>query len=498
MNSQKTPATPETRDALYKNMGKTIEMSSPTLKKHIIFKKLLDENTSNDKSKIFASFLSLSIYAQYISIELASIFRACFRANSPTEKRYNMKWINCAILEAYKHLYGYGSKRKKSLWILHVKPALQLVNDPNLIQDCNDLENHIIKFGTDEITNVEKRNLSFHYDPEPVSVYEMLMELSEEEEAQRLNSFMRLLEKITFFTSKYIGNYKVTINEKPELISKYEFSLIELDIFRNKKDILFSKLENAIKNHSERLDTFILHQNIPAKINQHFENLDEDSVAPIHRLLEIEKIAMQLTFLYIDLASATKAFISSEHLLEKQLSLKQINTIVYEGFNKLYGLDDNSQNSFWKKYVCPVITQTTESTTLYEFNSMDKELQELKLSIKSFSDQRQLSVHLDKGIIEVYSMLHNMNPLEELQKALLLLNFLPKLLNFLNKCLYIIELNSQSIHEKKMAPTYESIDNIVNLLEKAPDTQQKEDLIKMLRKIKSGEFFDEIMERKRK
>jgi hypothetical protein len=191
MNDEKTPATSETRNALYENMGKTIEMFSPKLKEHIIFKELLDENTLNDESKIFTSFLSLSIYAQYTSIELASVFRACFRANLPAEKRYNIKWVNCAILEAYKHLYGYGSKRKKSLWALHVKSALQLVNDPNLVQDCNDLENHIVKFGTDEITNVEQRNLSFHYDPEPVSVYEMLMKLSEEEEAQRLSSFMK-------------------------------------------------------------------------------------------------------------------------------------------------------------------------------------------------------------------------------------------------------------------------------------------------------------------
>lgn len=370
MNDKKNPETPETRNALYENMGKTIEMFSPILKEHITLKKLLNENTLNNESRIFDSFLSLSIYAQYTSIELASVFRACFRANLLAEKRYNIKWINCAILEAYKHLYGYGSKRKKSLWTLHIKSAIQLVNDPKLIQDCNDLENHIIKFGTDEITNVEQRNLSFHYDPEPVSVYEMLMGLSEKEEVQRLNGFMILLEKITFFTSKYIGKYDVTINEEPKPISKYEFTLFELDIFQNKKDIFFSESGNTIKSHSERLDTFIRHQNIPAKINQHFENLDEDSVAPIHRLLEIEKIAIQLIFLYIDLASALRAFISSEYVLEKQLSLKQVNLIVYEGFNKLYGLDDNSQNSFWKKYVCPVISQTTESTILCEFNSI--------------------------------------------------------------------------------------------------------------------------------
>ncbi|MDR3046023.1 MAG: hypothetical protein LBU51_00200 [Bacteroidales bacterium] len=490
MDDKKLPATPETRNRLYENMGKTIEMFSPTLKKHIILKELLNENALNNESRIFDAFLSLSIYTQYTSIELASVLRACFRANLPAEKRYNIKWINCVILETYKHLYGYGGKRQKSLWILHIKSVLELVNDSKLIQDCSDLENHIIEFGKSEITSVEQRNLSFHYDIEPISVYEMLMKLSEEEEGQRLISFMKLLEEITFFTAKYIGKYKVTISEEPKLISKYAFTLSEFDIFQNKGDILLSVSENAIKKHAEQLDGFIRHQNIPAKINQHFESLDKESVAPIHRLLEIEKVAIQLTFLYIDLASALKAFISSEYVLEKQLSLKQVNTIIYEGFNKIYGLDDDSQNSFWRKYICPVISQTTDITTLSDFDSMDKELQKLKLIIKSFGNQRQLSVHIDKGIIEVYSMLYNMNPFKELKKALLLLNFLPKVLDFLTKCLNVIGENSKIIHDKKMAATYEKMDNIISLIKKSPNTQQKEDLIKMLGKFKTGEFFE--------
>ncbi len=498
MSNEKTPISPESRKALYENMGKTIEMFSPNLKRSLIHKELLNENTLNNESRIFNAFLSLNIYAQYTSIELASILRACFRANLSAEKRYNIKWINCVILEAYKHLYGYGSGRKNSLWTLHIKSVLKLVNDPKLVQDVTILENHIIEFGKSEITNIEQRNLSFHYDFEPISVYEMLMGLSEEEEAIRLNYFMKLLDEITLFTSKYIGKYKITITEEPKLISKYALNLFEFDIFQNKKEILFSESEIVIKNHSERLEGFIQHQNIPVKINQYFENLDEEYVTSIHRLLEIEKVAMQLLFLYIDLASALRAFISSEYVLEKQLSLKHINTIIYEGFNKIYGLNDNSQDSFWKKYVYPVVSQTTDNTLLNELNSMEKDLETLKLNIKSFGDQRHLSVHLDKGILEVYSMLQNMNPFKELQKTLLFLNFLPKVLNFLTKCLHVIGLKNQSIHEKKMASTYEKIDNIITLLKNVPDTPQKEDAIKLFEKFRSGEFFEEMKSKMRK
>ncbi|MDR1258989.1 MAG: hypothetical protein LBK65_06915 [Tannerellaceae bacterium] len=497
-NSKKTPATPETRKALYGNMGKTIEMFSPILRQQIILQESLNKNELNPKSEIFNAFISLSIFSHYTNIELAAVLRACFRADLPAEKRYNIKWINCVILEAYKHLYGYGKKIKNSLWMSEVKQALRVYNDPELTQELNDLELYIIEFGEKKITDKKKRDLSFHYDLDPISVYNMLIELSEEDEVQRLISFMKLLDKIYIFISKHIGKYNITINNKYDGFSKYAFTLFELDIFHNKKDLLLSESEKIIQNNSQLLDEFILHQNIPAKMVQYFKKIDEESIASIYRLTEIEKVAMQLTFLYIDLASALRSFLTSEYVIERQLSLKQVNTIIYEGFNKLYLLSKNSEDSFWNMYICPLMSKTEDRFVLEKFNSLNIELQNLKPNIISYSDQRQLSVHLDKGISETYSMLHNMNPFEELRKSLLVFNFLPELLEFLTMCLRVVGLNSQIIHENKMASTYEQIDKIVELLKKSPDSQQKYDLIGKMKKIKTGELFDEIMKKKRK
>ncbi len=489
MSDKKKPATPETREYLYENMGKTIEMFSPNIKKHIVLKKTLNESNLSENHMVFDAFLSLSIYFQYVNVESASILRACFRANLLAEKRYNIKWINCMIIEAYKHLYGYGSKRKESLWVSKVKPALETINDFELIRDLKNLESDIIEFGQNETTNKDKRDLSLHYDLEPVSVYNMLTSLSEEDEAQRLISFMDLLEKISFFTSKHIGKYAISINVNPGLFAKDLFSLFEFDVFQEKKELIFSSSETMIQNNSRRLDEFVQHQSIPTKFIQHFKDLDKESISPLYRLIEIEKVAMQLIFLYIDLASALRAYISSEYALERQLSLKQINTIVYEGFNKLYQLNGNSRKSFWNMYICPLMSETSDANILREFNQLNKEIAELKSNIKSYSNQRQLSVHLDKGVSEVYSMLQKMNPFEESKKALLLLKFLPKLLNFLTMSLHIIGANNNTIHEKRMAPTYEKIDNTIELLKKSPKTPQKDEVIKILESFKSGVFF---------
>lgn len=62
----------------------------------------------------------------------------------------------------------------------------------------------------------------------------------------------------------------------------------------------------------------------------------------------------------------------------------------------------------------------------------------------------------------------------------------------------MIELNNQANHEKRMASTYKTIDNIIDILGKVPNSQQATDMINDLEKFKTGEFFDEIIKIDRK
>lgn len=246
-----------------------------------------------------------------------------------------------------------------------------------------------------------------------------------------------------------------------------------------------------------RLDQFAWQQDFPAKINQHFKEIDQGLNFFISQFMQVGKSAIQLTYLYIDLASASRAFISSEYSIEKQLSLKQINTIIYEGFNKLFGLEENKQNSFWEKYIHPIVLEDNSKSTYEEFRTLTEELNLFQEEIKKCGVQRQLSVHLDKGIVEVYNMLHNLDPIKEFHKALRFLTILPKVLNFFTKCLHIVDARRKADYEEKMQPTYQKLDNLVSLLEKSPNIPQKEELIRMINKLKTGEFIDEIIKRRK-
>ena len=159
----------------------------------------------------------------------------------------------------------------------------------------------------------------------------------------------------------------------------------------------------------------------------------------------------------------------------------------------MYGLIAFPEISFWCNYITPLVAGNTDQSLCNDYEVLSEGLLKLKQEIRKLDEQRQLSVHYHEGIDKVYNMLHDLNPIEEFQKALQLLDILPKVLNFCTKCLHVIELMNQASHEKRMASTYKTIDNIIDILRKVPNSQQKTEMIKDLEKFKTGEFFDEII-----
>lgn len=503
MEDKKKLASPESRENLYENMGKTIDCFSPIIKAEIAMletlNNIIDNPISNTESnKISNVFLSLNTYTHFMSIELSSVLRACFRSSLLFEQKYNLKYINCVILEGYKHLYGYKSNRRKSIWMSEVKPLLEIIDEDEFKQDFDSLENRIIEFGKNNITDKAQRDLSFHYDLDPLLVYNMLIDIDEEKEVQRMVQFLALLQEISSFTLKYTGRYKIDYDINLKFAQKYAFSFSDLDLFQNNKDSFYLNLGNAIVDHTERLNSFVKQQGLPVWLSQQSKDIDEELSLPIIQIVETTKIVIQLMYIYIDLASVLRAFISSEYVIEKQLSLKQINIIVYEGFNKLYGLNGMEDETFLEKYIHPIILESEDELSIKDYAVLKQEFDAFGKETESLENKRQLSVHYDLGIVQVYNMLHDINPILEFQKALKFLGILLKILNISSKCLYIINSKWQVSYAKRMQPTYKKIDELINLLEKAPNTPEKEDIIKLMGKIKTGEFVDEIINKMKK
>lgn len=489
----KKQASPETLSELYNNMGSLIKEVSPELIKNIQQKKCLEENSNN--ITVVNSFLSTVIYVQYLLIELASLYRACHRATIPAEKRYNLKYINCVILEGYKHLYGYGSIIKNSLWIKNIKPLLLLIKDQEFENEYNIIENKIIDFGKNNITDKDQRDLTIHYDINSLLVYRMLIKLSEETEAQRMIIFIDLLQSLSGFGLKFAQKYATSIEVDNNIYSKYIYTINDAVYFENNSDFFYSNLGDSIITNALRLDQCFVNQKLQFITENYSGKLNNDLNSFISHFMQLEKAVILVASLNIDVASAIRTYIKAEYTIEKQLSLKYINTIVYEGFNTLYGLSE--KGNLWKNYIYPIVQEYADNQLITDSEELTSRFEALKVEINNMGYKRQLSIHLDSGINKVYDMLHNLNPLLEFNVALKFLNTINDSFAFFTKCLKLADSRKNENFDKYSKHENKTIDNIIKSLDIMPETPEKVKFINTIAKFKSHDFIKSIFQHKK-
>ncbi len=488
VNDQKNDASPEKREELINVLGSSIKESTLFLETLLVEKKALKEVTITREIKVLNAFVDLGIFVNYVNIELSSITRACLRAKILAEKQYNLKFINCIILESYKYLYGYGKGVKKSFWIKNIAPIRKVVNDPQVIEDLEKIEKLIIEFRDCNITNKDNRDLSIHYDLDPFLIYDMLRELNEYDEIQRVLAFLPLFSELHSFANGYILKHIRQCFVDPRfqeeikrILTPKRFSYFDTG--------LASSLDKKIIGNKKYIDWLISKQKGIQQLAM--QEKDNVSVEPLHLTSQILKVQTFIYLLIIDLYSATKTFIMSEYSIEKQLCLKHINTIIYEGFNKLYGVDNN-EGTYWDSYILQVENKLKSVLNERLSDQLNQKLQILRPTIKGFAEQRKLSVHLEDGIEEIYYMLVNLKPIVELQKPVdfteTIIQVLFQLLSMLNLIDKQLDKDSKSIRLN----TIQTAEKILAQLKKSPDCQEKEEKIQLMQQMISGELFDNL------
>ena len=487
MNIHQDELTPKFLKSLYQQNGLNIELISKLLLHEFCLLKELESHVKNTDLKINIGLHYLSLFLNYVNAELSSISRANIRATIDIEKRYNIKYFNCVILEAIKYLYGYNSGKKNSIWKTKITPISKIIDDKDFKKDFNVLDKKINELVNSNITDREKRDLCSHYDNEPLKVYNYLIGISEEDEYQRWIRFSPILNDLLLFVNKYTKKYKVLINSNSGIDTKYLISHCDLNFSTNDKNTLYYSIQESIKSYIRNLNQYVQHQSIPEKLQKLFKNDKSDS---INTLVELEKIQLQITYIYIDLASALCRFLTSEYTLERQFALKQTNVIIYEGFNKLYSINEESYKSLWDKYVRPYTTNLSAPPITLEFEKLTHQLEIIKNEIKSRGNQRQMSVHFNQGIMKLYEMLHDLNPVVEISICKHIFKLLNDVTNFLNRCMEEIKEKEKIETEKVEKERVDKIDKFIDKLQKLPDDSFKEEMIKNFMKLKSDNFLE--------
>lgn len=140
--------------------------------------------------------------------------------------------------------------RNKSFWVKDIGEIIKS-DLSDLQQQYNAITNELERYFSlyfDEIK--EQRNLSIHYDKNPVKVYDMLLKLNIEETFKKLIPFLNILNKMFDLTHLLVIGYDKELNkERINNKTQFENLISKLDGFKNaENEKSISLLQDNMRN----------------------------------------------------------------------------------------------------------------------------------------------------------------------------------------------------------------------------------------------------------
>lgn len=482
---KKQLASEETINRIYNSIGINAELlflslctCVDTIKQ---LKVCVTKNSTDYRTELLLTMLEIKAFVITIQLDISTFLRADFRAKHPCEKRINLKYVNVAILEGYKYMRGFGKDAKYGKLSI-LERIRQASNDNELGDDILVLKNSLDDFlklcnNPSDKTN---RDLALHYDQDPLKVYDFLEQISEETEANRVIKWFDVLNSAFKITQKYIEKYESIMPK-----SQTETSLVDIykqiNIFPDEDNTVYNSTEEIINTYSNRLDSIVRNCRLPEKVAKTMDpkfQIDIDIITQsCQPLIQDIYPGIHIHYIYLDLACALKAYFTSESFAERQLNLRRITVILYDGFAHIYGYNLAQQNqSFWKTIYSTlqksgdieITTLLTKVQTILEDLSKDQSINNPTL--------RECFIHYRKGkddnIIKLNEETTKAFPIAEIAKTLKLLNILPDIIKLNTASLATVNRAMKKDIEEKHNENRNRLHGMLDIIDDA-DLKQK-------------------------
>ena len=184
---------------------------------------------------------------------------------------------------------------------------------------------------------------------------------------------------------------------------------------------------------------------------------------------------IHIHYIYLDLACALKAYFTSESFVERQLNLRRITVILYDGFARIYGYNDAQKDqSFWKG-ICSNLQHSEDVETKKLLIRTQKVLDDLSKD-QSINNPtlRECFIHYRKGKIDNVIKLHEETvkafPIAEMAKSMKLLIVLPDIIKLNATSLAVVNRSLEQSFEEKQN---ENRDKLYSIFDMIPDAELK-------------------------
>lgn len=172
------------------------------------------------------------LFIGFLFADICCALNSYFNSKTLYEEKFAIRNVVVIINEGFKKNFNFETisekghiitkYRNNSFWIKEIKPLLKDGLDiyfNEYVRITEKLEKYL-DFDFDKIK--ENRDLSIHYDKNPMLIYNMVVDLDFEEKVPFIMSFLDILDEMYFFTEKIGNHFKDDVEKSFEI---YENSL---------------------------------------------------------------------------------------------------------------------------------------------------------------------------------------------------------------------------------------------------------------------------------
>lgn len=479
------PASEFTIKELSANMGGIINELFPVLKNCIKgLSKLEDmqktDSIDSNKYNEYKKILEIHSSVLYVIIEVACAFRADFKSNIAIEKRINLKYVVQIISEFFKAVF-IPLRSNKTLWnkvSVHLYSLGLDVTKYNIEESAEKYDSAYFQKDKDN------RNITVHYDFDLVKLYEYLVNISEEKEARRLCDFMAIVQPLNKLITLYSSLIIKSIQAEDTSI------LLESDaddiLFEKLKEELYPQLGSSLQHFAKLLDDnmqpYCFIEKLP---NNLVSILGNSGIERINAIRDYGKISILLHYIYLDLGATIRGYLQSESYIEKRWNIIRINLIIYEAWKKIYLQHSDNEKSLWEQFIYIPLSLIDDKSINEEADSINSILNSYKED-KNIEYIRNEYVHIKErrknNLPILFHDLINLKPYDELNKSLVFLKLLPRIIKLNMKSMQIASEAENTYNREKLHEPF----NLIKLKiseSKMPEINKKN----LLRTIEDGE-----------
>lgn len=370
-------------------------------------------------SEYIVTLLETYLFSQLALMELMAYDNSCKNANSTIEKNTAISYFDLAIGEGITYLCGYGLNEKNTK-LAGIRKMPDCEHKNRLISVFEDFKQFCDEFNLTTGEFKLAKEYTKHYWSDPLESIRHLMNINNDAETYRANSYILTLLEISTCIEDFFNSQPVIRLQTNKVVGE-----------RNLKCPIVTE-DNSNLNYLERIK---VDESIISRLWESVKMLDKTKIlgkagiltksnaislsSEITSLIEFSTPVWHIRKMSLDISYALKSYFNAQNHLERQSGTYRMLISLYGGFSRLYGISEDERRASLLANYHKIISDCYDNTLSAQERKLKRDLKNFGIELKDkFEQIRHTLIHSRSSnkrkdlVLEKYYLMCELCPTE--------------------------------------------------------------------------------------